>query len=145
MFKKLLKQLGLIRILLIASFLVALLFFGNHILKVSAETKNAGPLRIDYPGSGPLFSVTNIAPGYSEIKTLTITNQGAVSHSFAIAVSGSLGNLANVLHLAPKVSGAAVWDKTIADLATGDSNTIVGSIIPGEIVIVDLMVYLNHH
>lgn len=142
MFKRFFKQLGAVRILLLASFVIGFLFFGSYVLSVSAETKNAGPLKIEYPGADPLFSAANIAPGYSETKTLTITNQGTVSHSFAIAVSGSLGSLADVLHLTPKVSGSAVWDKTISDLATGDSNTIIGSIAPGGVATVDLMAYL---
>ena len=142
MFKKFFKQLGAVKILLLASFVVGLLFFGSYVLNVSAETKNAGPLKIGYPGADPLFSATNIAPGYSETKTLTITNQGTIPHSFAIAVSGTLGELADVLHLMPKVSGVPIWDKTIADLNNDDSHTIIGSIAPGGAATVDLTAYL---
>lgn len=142
MSKNFLKQLGVVKVLLLASFVFGLLFFGSYVLTVSAETKNAGPLKIEYSGADPLFSATNIAPGYSETKTLTITNQGAVPHSFAIAVSGTLGNLANVLHLAPQVSGAAVWDEAMANLADGDSHTVINSIVPGEVATVDLLAYL---
>ncbi|MCJ7829654.1 hypothetical protein MUP50_01005, partial [Patescibacteria group bacterium] len=125
--KKLILKLGSMRILLLASFVIGLLFFGSYVFSVSAETKNAGPLKIEYPGSDPLFLATDIAPGYSETKTLTITNQGTGPHSFAIAVSGTLGPLADVLHIAPKVLGnpSPVWDKTIVDIAKApDSNTI---------------------
>ncbi|MCX6811527.1 MAG: hypothetical protein NT039_02450 [Candidatus Berkelbacteria bacterium] len=143
MSKKFLKQLGAVRALLLASFVVGLLFFGSYVFSVSAEIKNAGPLKIEYPGTDPLFSATNIAPGYSETKTLTITNQGTIPHSFAIAVSGTLGPLAEVLHIAPEVLGVPVWDKTIAQIATApNSNTIIGSIAPGGVATVDLMAYL---
>jgi hypothetical protein len=143
MFKKFLKQLGAVRVLLLASFVVGLLFFGSYVFSVSAETKNAGPLKIEYPGSDPLFSATNIAPGYLETKTLTITNQGTIPHSFAIAVSGTLGELAQVIHIKPYVLGSPVWDKTITQIATApDSNTIIGSIAPGGTATVDLMAYL---
>lgn len=143
MSKKILKQLGAVRVLLLASFVVGLLFFGSYVFSVSAETKNAGPLKIEYPGSDPLFSATNIAPGYSETKTLTITNQGTIPHSFAIAVSGTLGELAQVLHIQPFVLGSPVWDKTITQIATApDSNTIIGAIAPGGTATVDLIAYL---
>lgn len=143
MFKKFLKQLGAVRVLLLASFVVGLLFFGSYVFSVSAETKNAGPLKIEYSGSDPLFSATNIAPGYFENRILTITNNGTVPHSFAIAVSGTLGELAQVLHIQPFVLGSPVWDKTINQIATApDSNTIIGSIAPGGTATVDLKAYL---
>jgi len=143
MSKKIIKQLGVARVLLLTSFVIGLLFFSSFIFSVQAETKNAGPLTIEYAGSGPLFSANNIAPGYSETKTLTITNNGTVPHSFAIAVSGALGELADVLRIAPKVLGVAVWDETISSIATyPDSSTIIGSIAPGGTATVDLVAYL---
>ena len=145
--KKVLKKMGFkkngLKLLFITSVLIGFVFFSNFAFKAFAETKTAGPLTISYPGSGPLFSASNIAPGYSETKPLTITNNGTIPHSFAIAVSGTLGELAQVLHIQPFVLGSPIWDKTITQIATApDSNTIIGSIAPGGTATVDLKAYL---
>ncbi|OQB06336.1 MAG: hypothetical protein BWY19_00330 [bacterium ADurb.Bin212] len=104
-----------------------------------AETKHAGVLSINYAGSGPLFSANNISPGFSENKSLTVTNNGAKPHSFSIAVKGSLGELADVIYLEPRVLGSAVWKRSIKEIANyPESNIIVGSIAPGGSVLVDI-------
>lgn len=108
--------------------------------QANAASINAGVLSIDYAGApGPLFSATNIAPGYSETKALTVKNNGKVPHSFSIAVSGTLGSLADVLIIEPKVLGSVVWSKTISGIVKyPDSNVIVGSIAPGGTANVDI-------
>lgn len=136
------KQLGTVRILLLASLVAGLLFFGSYVFTVQAETKTAGPLVIEYPGTDPLFSATNIAPGYTETKTLTVTNNGTVPHSFAIAAENVSGELADVIEIKPRVGGLTVWIlTTLTDLANwpNNSKTIIGSIAPGETRQVDIV------
>ncbi len=124
----------------------ALMIVATSQRPVSAANFSVGQLSISFPGS-TLFSATNIAPGYSETKTLTATNNGKVAHSLAIAVDGSLGPLANALHVEPVVhSGGyhiAVWDKTLANIAKyPESTVVVGSIQPGETLNVDFVAFL---
>jgi hypothetical protein len=108
-----------------------------------AQTLNAGVLKIEYPGSGALFFASNIAPGYSETKTITVTNTGTLPHSFSMATDGTLGDLANVLRMEAKVLGSTVWDKTISEIAKNPkSNVIIGSIAAGSVATVDLRAYL---
>ena len=146
MFKKSLKQLGVVRILLLASFVVGLLFFGSYVLNVSAETKNAGPLEISYDGD-KLFEELNIAPGFEKTKTISVKNNGSVAHSFAIAVSGVSGDLADVIMIMPKISGVSLWSNAMSlselvSLSDG-SQTVIGSILPGETKAIDLTASMN--
>lgn len=109
----------------------------------AAQTLDAGVLRIEYPGSGALFSASNIAPGYSETKTVTVTNTGTLPHSFSIATEGSLGELADVLRIEVKVLGSTVWDRTIAEIAKNpNSNVVVGSLAPGATTSVEFIAKL---
>ena len=111
------------------SILIGLVLTFNY---ANAETLNAGVLKISYSGSGPLFSAQNIAPGYSETKVVTVKNTGTLPHSFSVAVSGTLGSLADALKIKTEVLGIDVWEKTLSDISLDpDSNLIVGSIAPG--------------
>jgi hypothetical protein len=115
--------------------LVLLSFLTIAIPKSYAATVTAGVLEISYPGSGALFSETNIYPGFNLVKTVSIKNTGQVAHSFSIAVSGQLGILANVLQLEPRDfdTGVPIWNKTISNIAKApNSDVILGSIAPGQ-------------
>ena len=115
--------------------LVALSFSIILIPKTYAATVTAGVLEISYPGDSSLFSETNIYPGFNLVKTVSVKNTGKVAHSFSIAVSGTLGNLANVLQLEPRNfdTGIPIWNKTISNLAKApNSDVILGSIAPGQ-------------
>lgn len=132
-------------ILLGLSFLIGAIFTLNFALKTNAAELNAGVLKITYDGAGPLFSETNIAPGYEMVKTVTVSNTGSVPHSFSIAVSGTLGSLADVLQIEPRIAGTATpyWNKTISQIAKSpNSNVILGSIAPGETAMVDIAAIL---
>lgn len=135
------------KILIFFSLLVGALGFSLFVSRSASASLEVGVLSIDYQGSpGPLFSVNKIAPGYSEVKSVVVTNNGQKPHSFSIAVTGSLGSLANVIRLRPVISGQtnAVWDKTIKDIADTPekSKIIVGSIAPESSVTVDIHAYL---
>lgn len=102
---------------------------------VSAQTVEAGKLKIEYDGTGALFNETNIAPGYEAVKTVTVTNTGNVAHSFSIAITGELGALAEVLQIEPRNfdTGAPIWNKTVQSIAKApNSDVILGSIGPGQ-------------
>lgn len=131
-------------IFIISYVLVACSLLASFVSKAEAEVMNAGSLAIDYPGApGPLFTASNVAPGYSEAKSLTITNTGKVPHSFSIAVSSDLGPLANVMVIEPKVLNTVVWTKTIAQIAKNpESNIIIGSIAPSGSASVQIRAYL---
>lgn len=135
------------KILFCLSLLVGTLGFSLFISRNASASLEVGVLSIDYQGApGPLFSVDKIAPGYSEIKSVMVTNNGLKPHSFSIAVTGSLGSLANVMRLRPVISGQTnpVWDKTIKEIADtpGQSKIIVGSIAPESSITVDIQAYL---
>lgn len=138
------KRISLSRLILILAFIAACFGFANYMQKVQAASINVGVLKIDYPGvPGPLFKATNIAPGYSEAKSLAVNNTGNYPHSFSIAVHGDLGELANVLVIEPYVSGVKVWTKSISEIAKDpESNVIIGSIVPGASVNADLIASL---
>src|SRR3989339_1361574 len=55
------------------SLAIGLIGFIGFARTTAAQTLNAGVLRIEYPGSGALFSASNIAPGYSETKTILVS------------------------------------------------------------------------
>jgi hypothetical protein len=116
--------------------------FGSFANNTKAANQTAGVLAISYPGD-TLFSASNIAPGYSEVKTITVKNNGLVPHSFSIAATGATGPLAEVLHIEPRVLGFPVWNKTLANIAKSpDSNVVIGSIAPGGTATVDLAAIL---
>ena len=110
-----------------------------------AQNVTAGVLSIEYEGTGPLFSETNLYPGYEKVRTITVTNNGKVAHSFSIAVDGQLGKLAEVLQIEPRNFETKVpfWNKTINNIAKDpNSAIIVGSIAPGETRKVDMAAIL---
>jgi len=131
-YKRLLKPINII----ILSVVVGVLGFANF---VSATTKFAGPLEVSYDGE-TIFAETNLAPGATVEKTLTVKNNGFVNHSFAIATSNVSGDLADSIMLSPVVDGNIVWTKTINELSQlpEQSLTVLDSINPAEIVQVAL-------
>lgn len=135
------------KILLGCSIFLGMIIFGFFVQKTYASPIKAGVLDIDYDGSpGPLFNASNIAPGYSETKTLQVVNNGKKAHSFSIAVSGELGSLADVLRIKPTISGqlAPVWDKSIREISqySNQSVVIVGSILPSGTLFINVEAYL---
>lgn len=128
------------KLIVLSSLLLGLFGLVDSAILTRAASISAGVLDINFAGApGPLFNATNIAPGYSETKSLIVTNTGRVSHSFSIAVSGELGTLADVLTIEPKILGSTVWSKTIAEIAKNpNSDIIIGSIAPGGSATVDL-------
>jgi hypothetical protein len=125
------------------SLIIGLIGFVGFARTTAAQTLNAGALKIEYPGSGALFSASNIAPGYSETKTVTVTNTGTLPHSFSIATDGGLGDLADVLRIESKVLGSTIWDKTISEIAKNpESNVIIGAIEPGATASVEFIAKL---
>ncbi len=121
-------------------FISFLSIFLLSVPKVLAGTIKAGVLDIEYSDApAPLFNATNLYPGYTETKSLTVKNNGALPHSFSVAVSGDLGTLANVLIIEPTVLGNVVWSKTISQIAKHpESNVIIGLIAPGGSASVDI-------
>jgi len=132
-------------LIIVASILVAGFSFAHYVQKVQAENLTAGPLTIAYPGAGSLFSEINIAPGDDFQKTLTITNNGTVNHSFSIATKNVSGNLADKLYIQPYVGASQMWSLSVADLANlpTESKMIIPSIAPGNTQIVDTKAILD--
>jgi len=127
----------------IFSVVLGLVLTTNNALTIYAETINAGVLKIEYVGSGALFNETNIYPGYEITKTVKVTNQGTLPHSFSIAVDNTLGPLADVLVIEPSVLGSVIWTKTVSEIKKSpDSDLIVGAIVPGGTAGVDIKAYL---
>lgn len=132
-------------LIVVASMLLVGLSFANYVQKVQAENLTAGPLTISYPGVGSLFSQMNISPGDDFQKTITVTNNGTISHSFAIATKNVTGDLAQKLQIQPYVLGSQVWSASIADLAVvpTESKVILSNIAPGNTQTVDLKAVLD--
>ena len=125
--------------------LVLVCLFLTNITSASAQTLDAGKLRIEYDGTGALFNETNIVPGFEAVKTVTVTNTGNVAHSFSIAVHGELGKLAEVLQIEPRnfEAGTPIWNKTVQKIAKApDSDLILGSIASGQIRKVNIVAIL---
>jgi len=132
-------------LIIFASVLLAGFSFANYVQRVKAENLTAGPLTVSYPGAGSLFSEMNILPGDDFQKTITVTNNGTINHSFALATKNVTGNLADKLHLQPYVLGSQIWSASVADLAVlpTESKVILGSIAPGGTQTVDLKAVLD--
>jgi len=127
----------------IFSVVLGLVLTTNNALTIYAETINAGVLKSGDVGSGALFNETNIYPGYEITKTVKVTNQGTLPHSFSIAVDNTLGPLADVLVIEPSVLGSVIWTKTVSEIKKSpDSDLIVGAIVPGGTAGVDIKAYL---
>lgn len=110
-----------------------------------AAVKNVSSLEISFPGSDPLFSENNIAPGFSQSKVLTVKNQGSKSRSFSIAIKDGLGVLADELRIEAKDLGSStiIWDYKLAAIAKYPNSTnIYPSILPGEMKELALRAYL---
>jgi len=112
------------------------LFFGllgtvNFALKAQADSLSAGPLTISYAGTGPIFSEVAIAPGAIFNKDITVTNNGSIAHSFALATANVSGLLADKVYLEP--IGGEPWKMTIKELSEIPtvSKTVIPSISPG--------------
>lgn len=139
------KRLYLIsRILVIISLVAGTCGLLGHIQRIEAANLKVGVLDISYDGApAPLFSVANLAPGYSETKIISVTNMGKIPHSFAIAVDGQLDSLAEAIIIEPSISGQIIWSKTISQIAKNpQSNIIVNSIAPSSQVEVNIRAYL---
>ena len=116
------------------------LFFSSY--QIYAANINAGVLNITFAGD-QLFNNINIAPGDEIIKNVTVTNTGTLPHSFSIATSGVTGSLADVLEIEPRINGAAVWTKTLAQIAQNPNSTIIiHSIDPNQSVNVEFVAKL---
>jgi len=92
---------------------------------------SAGPLTISYAGTGPIFSEVAIAPGAIFNKDITVTNNGSIAHSFALATANVSGLLADKVYLEP--IGGEPWKMTIKELSEIPtvSKTVIPSISPG--------------
>jgi hypothetical protein len=101
---------------------------------------NPGPLSISYDGEGAIFSEINAAPGNEYIKELTITNNGVIAHSFALATVNVTGELADYVYIEPELYGVQLWSLTVGQLASlsEESQTVLPSIDPGESVSINL-------
>lgn len=114
--------------------LIVLLMSFVLVSATQAATLTAGPLAISYDGDGAIFSEMNIAPGSEYVKALSITNNGAVAHSFALATKNVSGDLADHIYIEPEVDGSIAWSLTVYDLSNlpEESQTVIASINPGE-------------
>ncbi|MDH4358521.1 MAG: CalY family protein [Candidatus Berkelbacteria bacterium] len=123
------KKLG--NLLVAISVCLGLVGMANFALKAQADSLSAGPLTITYTGSGPIFNEVNIAPGATFNKDITVTNDGSVAHSFALATDNVSGDLADKVYLEPV--GGEVWKMSIKELSEIPtvSKTVVSSIAPG--------------
>ena len=131
--------------MLALSFLIGAVFTVNFALKTQAASYAAGDLEVQYDGSGALFSASNIAPGYQEVKTLTVINHGTVSHSFSIAISGTVGTLGNVMQFEPRdfITNFPIWNHTLAEIsALPDGFVVLSSIMSGQTIKFNLTVIL---
>lgn len=131
-------------ILLAIVFLVGAISTVNFALKIEAASQAVGDLTIEYP-SAPLFNAQNIAPGYEEIKTITVINNGTIPHNFSLALSGAAGDLGEVLQFEPRNFDTQVpyWNHTLSEIAASpDGFVILNPINPGQTVKIDLAAIL---
>jgi len=117
------------QIALIASMMVGLIELFLFAPKAAAGSLAAGPLEISYTGGEPVFSESNIIPGASYTKDITVTNNGTIPHSLALGATNVSGALANDLYLEPLLADA--WRLSITELAQSDQ-TVLADIAPGE-------------
>jgi len=110
-----------IKILSLLAAVIGTLVFASQ---VSAASSN---LEIIFPGKpGPLFSVSNLAPGDSIQKSVTVTNNSENDEMFAFRISQIIGNtsLADVLTLTVKRFGDTLLNDKLADLKNPDEREI---------------------
>jgi len=101
--------------------------------KASAATLTPGPLTITYSAEGSIFSESNLSPGDKVIKDLTVTNNGRISHNFAIATRNVSGDLGSIITLSAVEAGNTVWTNTLTELQ--DLPTVskfITSLNPGQ-------------
>lgn len=114
---------------------IAVLTFAKFTSDTLAATKYAGVLEISFAGSDPLFFENNIMPGFSQTKSLSVKNTGSKNHSFAIAATSPLGDLASQIDVTARDQGSAstIWTKKLNQIAASPSSTLIyPSISPGE-------------
>ena len=113
--------------------------------RVNAENLNAGPLNIAFTGVGAMFTQSDMAPGDVVDKEVTVTNNGTVNHSFAIATTNVTGELKDALYIKPAVNGSEVWSKSVSELdnPSDPGQTVISDIAPGNAVVVNLKAEFN--
>jgi len=133
------------KILITFSLVFGLIGLVSFAHTVNAASLTAGPLNISYDGTGPIFSESNVSPGGSYTKDITVTNNGTVSHSFALATTNVTGDLSGQMYIEPTVNGSSVWKTSIYELDNlpTESKTVVSSIAPGDSVTVTLKAMLD--
>jgi len=141
MFKKIFGNLKKFRLLIYI--LIALMGVGGllgYVRKVNAANVNAGPLNVAFTGVGAMFTQSDMAPGDVVDKEVTVTNNGTVNHSFAIATKNVTGELKDALYIKPVVNGSEVWSKSVSELANlpTESQTVINDIAPGNVAVVNL-------
>ena len=106
-----------------------------------AEVITAGPLTIEYSGSGPIFSEPDLAPGDMFVKQLSVTNNGTIVHSFAISATNVSGDLSDKINIMPELYSVELWSETILALSQlpEQSKIVIPSIDPGETIAVNLI------
>lgn len=132
-------------VLLALTFLIGAISTVNFAFKTNAASQTAGDLTIEYPGSGALFNALNITPGYEEVKTITVTNNGAISHNFSLALSGAIGELGQVIQFEPRNfdTKVPIWNHTLSEIvAQEDGFVIFNPINSGETIKFDLVAIL---
>lgn len=96
---------------------------------VSSTAQAVGDLLIDWgvPAGNPIFTVNNFLPGFTEIRTVKVTNEGPVSLPLAARgiVTEEEGDLASALELTILENGTDIYGgasgtgvKTLADFFT---------------------------
>ena len=121
------------RLVVVASLIFGIIAFAKFVQTTNAASQSVGPLTISYSGSS-IFNATNIQPGDIITKNISVTNNGTLAHSFSLSAENISGKLADVLQIEPRISGVAVWNLTLKDLANlpDGSKIILPSITAGS-------------
>ena len=130
--KKMYKKTKSSSLVAIISAAIGLVGLAAFTIGARADNLSAGPLTISYAGTGPIFSEVAIAPGATFNKDITVTNNGTVSHSFALAAKNVSGVLSDKIYLEP--IGGEPWKMSIKALSEIPevSKTVISSIAPGQ-------------
>jgi hypothetical protein len=109
-------KMRIIKIVFLLLISALLLGYGYHLYTTPSTVRAFGNLSVNFgiPSGNPLFTVTNMKPGDSELKTLPITNSGHQAQLIAvkgIRKGGSLDNplLESVLQLTISQNGTILW------------------------------------
>lgn len=130
-----------LRNLAIVSVLLGLCLAFVYVQKANADYRASKFLTVSYNWSGPIFSEVSYAPGSSVRKTIEVTNNGSVAHSFSIATRNVAGEVSKKMLLSVYINGDERLSRTIYDLAqdSPDQSHLVYSAIPaGGSISVDL-------